>query len=1655
LPLLAEAVYLLFVPLMKRLFKILLLLLAGPSAFAQWADFTAGGPNWINCGDMDVAGTQLTVEALITMTGASPGEDIVSKHTGPGNVNYLLRPGGFEITTTNGYFAVGSSIGIAMNKTYHVAATYDGSFIRYYVNGCLTGQAACTGNMFNNNLLTSIGNQSNCQCEPFTGYIDEVRIWNVARTSAQLQADMNTLPSPGTQVGLVAYYNMNSNFINQQGNAAWNGAVVGAVPFSTNPFDATPLLVFNSIPTSVNVNCFGSTTGSIQAATVGGNTNYQYSLNGGANQPANFFNNLGAGNYTVTVTSADNNCIQQLPVTITQPPALTLTVASQTNVSCFGGSDGAVTLTPSGGTNPGTYSWSPNVSSTNSASNLPAGSYTVTLTDNVCSSNGVELVTNGDFSGGNTGFSSGYVFTPPPNIGEGQYWVATGPQTGSWNGGMFSNGDHSTGIGNYMMVNGAGTPGSNVWCQTVPVTANTNYNFSTWVSSLNNSSPALLQFSINGVPLGSTFNAPATWGSWQQFAASWNSGGNTTANICIVNQNTSLGGNDFGLDDISFQGCTSTCTTTTVVTITEPAVLTNTLSSLPGVICAGNSSVLTNNISGGTAPYTTTWSSGGSIAGTPVSTTVTPASTTTFTASVLDNKGCQNNSVITVTVNPLPVITANSATICAGQQTVTLTANGATSYTWSPGTGLSSTTGSSVNATPGTTTIYTITGEDANLCVNTATTEVTVNPLPTVTVNSATICVGQQTATLTANGANTYSWSPATGLSATSGSIVNAAPGASTTYTITGTDINSCVNTATTTVTVNPIPTLTLTNGIICNGSSVTLNANGAVTYTWAPAASLSSANGNNVTAFPTTTTNYTVIGTDANGCINGDTTTVTVVNNPTVTVASATICAGGSTTLTATGATTYTWSPATGLSSTNGSSVNANPGATQDYTITGTIGSCTAAATATVTVNALPVVTVNSGTICLGQQTATLTAGGANTYSWSPAGGLSASSGASVNATPGATTVYTVTGTDVNNCVSTASSTVVVNVLPNVTVNSGLICSGDAMTLSAGGAVTYTWSPGGGLSSTTGNTVTANPASTTVYTISGTDANTCTNTATSTVTVQSNPTVTVNNASICQGQQTTTLTAGGATSYTWSPATGLSSTSGTSVTANPGATSTYTITGSIGTCTAVTTCTVQVNALPNVTVTSTVICNNDSATLNANGATTYTWSTLAGGSSIIVNPSTTTNYTVAGTDGNGCMNAAVGTVTVNPLPNVTVNNAILCVGTQTILTANNAVVCTWSPATGLSTTVGNSVNANPTTTTVYTVTGTDGNGCTNTAISTVVVNPLPNVIVNSTTICQGNSTAMSASGANTYNWNPSTGLSSSTIANPVANPGATTSYTVTGTDINNCQNTATATITVNTLPIVSVDPPTSSGCAPVCVDFSNNGTTSASATYNWTLGNGTVSNSQTPQACYANAGTYTASLTVTDSNGCKNTSTAIVNVFPVPKANFGYSPSSTTIFDPNIQFYDLSTGATITSWTWYFGDGDSSNLQNPLHTYADTGLYYPHLAVVSNYGCWNILWDVLYIAPEYLIYVPNAFTPNSDGTNDVFLPKGEGIVEYTLMIYDRWGQQLFKSDDIYKGWDGRKGDTYLQEDVYVWTIVLRNNKGEPKQLSGVVSLLK
>ncbi len=1108
----------------------------------------------------------------------------------------------------------------------------------------------------------------------------------------------------------------------------------------------------------------------------------------------------------------------------------------------------------------------------------------------------------------------------------------------------------------------------------------------------------------------------------------------------------------------------NTCTNTATAVVTINPTPTITVNS--PTICSGSSVVL--NASGAS---TYTWSPGtGLSATTGASVTANPTVTTTYTITGTSVAGCTATATSTVTIGGSPVLTINSATICAGQQTATLTVNGATTYAWSPATGLSSTTGSVVTGTPGGTTVYTVTGS-IGTCTATVTTTITVNPLPTITANTGTICAGQTTATLTANGGITYTWTPATGLSSSNGSPVTANPASTTSYTVSGTDANGCFNSGTTTVTVNVPPTVNVNNATYCTGGSAVLTATGASTYAWSPATGLSATTGASVTANPTVTTNYTVTGTSVGGCVNTATTSVTVVTTPTVTANSATICMGQQTaTLTANGAVTYAWSPATGLSATTGSTVTGNPATTTAYTITGTAGTCTATGTATITVNPLPPITVNAATICVGQQTATLTANAAVTYTWTPATGLSSTNGSSVTSTAGATTAYTVVGTDANGCINIATTTVTVNPLPNVTVNSGLICLGASMALNANGAANYAWTPPAGLSATTGASVNANPAVTTIYTVTGTDVNGCVSSAPSTVTVVSNPVITVNTATICLGQQTATLTANGGTTYAWSPAVGLSATVGTSVTATPPATQVYTITGTVGTCTTIGTTTVTVNALPNITAASnSPVCVNGTLNLSSTNGVNYSWNGPNSFSSLAQNPSISSVtvlasgvYTVTGIDANSCVNTATVSVLINPLPVVTATGATVCLN-QTInlsCVPNGAASYSWAGPLAFGSNLQNPPIPNATTGMAgsYVVTVTDLNGCVGANVAQVVVNPLPPVASNSGTICGGQTTAtLNATGANTYAWSPATGLSSATGASVIANPAATTTYVVTGTDINGCQNTATVTVIVNPPPAVALTQ-NYSGCAPVCITFSN--TASGTGNCSWNFGDGSQSQQCAPSHCFTGQGAYSVTLTLTDNNGCVNSATASVVVYPVPKADFNATPQPTTILESSIHFYDYSSGAAINTWNWTFGDNNnhSSTIQNPVHIYGDTGSYLVQLVVISNFGCRDSTIKIIRIDEDFALYVPNAFSPNSDGTNDTFFAKGFGIKEFKMFIFDRWGEQIFFSDDLNKAWDGRfqgKSDEIVQEDVYVWKIEAKNIKGEKRQMSGTVSLLK
>jgi hypothetical protein len=295
---------------------------------------------------------------------------------------------------------------------------------------------------------------------------------------------------------------------------------------------------------------------------------------------------------------------------------------------------------------------------------------------------------------------------------------------------------------------------------------------------------------------------------------------------------------------------------------------------------------------------------------------------------------------MSLTVYNLPTISVSSATICAGQ-TYSIVPTGATSYTYSSG---------SNTVSPLSTTQYSVSGTSSLGCTSAApaTLAVTVNSVPVISVNNGTICNGQSF-TLTPSGANNYTYSGGN-------SVVS--PTSSAVYTITGAAANGCISSPIqASVTVNPLPILSLNNGSICTGQSFTISTNGASTYTFL--------NGGSVVT-PSITTSYSVAGTSSLGCNGQAVTTITVNTLPTISAPNATICAGATTTLTASGAGTYTWS-----TSSNASSIVITPSANTTYTVAGTstAGCVGSAITVSVSVGAAPGIAVSSSTICAGQQ--------------------------------------------------------------------------------------------------------------------------------------------------------------------------------------------------------------------------------------------------------------------------------------------------------------------------------------------------------------------------------------------------------------------------------------------------------------------------------------------------------------------------------------------------------------------------------------------------------------------------------------------------------------------------------------------------------------
>jgi len=1216
--------------------------------------------------------------------------------------------------------------------------------------------------------------------------------------------------------------------------------------------------------------------------------------------------------YSVTVTN--NSCVDVEQVTVTVGAILTPTVTASPSTVCPGQSS---VLTASGGD---TYSWSTGQSGASiTVAPTTTTTYSVTATNNGCTGTGTVTVTVDP--------SLTATATAGPQtvcVGQASTLTATGGGTYAWSTGQM------------------GSPVS------VSPTTTTTYT----VTVTNNGCTGTADVTVNVTPPPSATAAanPSTICAGQASTLTATGGGTYLwsdgqigASVTVMPSSTTT-----YTVTVTNNGCTATAT----VTVNVNPLPTPTASADPATICAGQSSTLTA-AGGGTYQ----WSSGQNGA----TITVSPTSTTSYTVTVTNN-GCSATANVTVNVNPLPTptATASPATICAGQ-TSTLTATGGGTYAWSSGQ-----TGATINVSPTATTTYTVTVTN-NGCTATTDVTVTVNPLPmpAATAEPPNICAGQAS-TLTATGGGTYQWN-----GGQFGSPIQVSPASTTTYTVTVTN-NGCTGTADVTVTVNSATaSASAIPATICPGLTSTLTATGGGTYAWNTGQSSAS-----ISVNPIATTTYSVTVTN-NGCTDEAMVTVNVENNlsATATASPAAICAGQSSTLTATGGGTYAWS-----SGQSGATITVSPVATTTYTVTVTNNGCTGTASVTVTVNPLPtaIATASPTSICLGQ-TSTLTATGGGTYQWS-----TGQSGPAILVTPLSTTTYQVTATN-NGCTGTGSVTVTVNPLPNptATANPASICAGQTSTLTATGGGTYQWNTGqsgatltvtpqfttayqvtvtaNGCSATADVTVTVNPlptptataspaaicagqtsvltatgggtyqwssgqsgatiavspATTTTYTVTVTN-NGCTGTASVTVVVTPlpTPTATANPAVLCAGQSTT-LTASGGGAYLWS--TGQS---GANITVTPAATTNFSVTATNNGCSGVAQVTVTVNTTTaTATAALSTVCPGLSTTLTATGGGTYAWSTGQSGATITVTPAATTTYTVTVTN-NGCTDVVSVTVAVSNVlvPTIEAAPASICTGQNTVLTAFGGDTFMWS--TGQT---DPSITVMPLATTTYSV-EVGLNGCTGSSSITVVVNPLPVPAASAdpATICEGESTTLTATGGDTFLW--STGESGSSIS---VTPAATTTYSVTATS-NGCTATADVTVVVNPLPVAAA----SAAPDSICAGQSSTLTATGGSIYMWSTGQSGSSITVTP----ASTTVYTVTVT---GNGCSSlaNTTVVVNPLPVPTATA--NPNTVCIG----QSTTLTAGGGDT-YIWSDGQpGDSVEVTpTTTTTYAVT--------VTNIYGC-------------------------------------------------------------------------------------------------------
>ena len=727
-----------------------------------------------------------------------------------------------------------------------------------------------------------------------------------------------------------------------------------------------------------------------------------------------------------------------------------------------------------------------------------------------------------------------------------------------------------------------------------------------------------------------------------------------------------------------------------------------------------------------------------------------------------------NRSLISVSVHAVPVLTISpfNPTICIGGQ-VFVTASGASNYTWSH----NNLNSGIQNLNPTVTTNYTVTGSVAPGCSDTKTLTVNVISPPIITVTGpSSICLGS-TASFSASGAPLISWTG--NLQSNVYTLSPTNPG-NTVINAVG-SIGSCNGYTQVTLTTYAIPSLTVnvSPSPLCVGQSAVIQASGASNYTWSTGASVASFS----VVSPANTTVYTVTGANST-CTSSAIYSLSALPLPSVTLTASqpTVCANSAISFSAQGAASYTWNNA----ATGSSNTRTLQAGTHLVSVSGTgTNGCVQTQSLSVNAIALPTLSLSGpGSICLGAQ-AVYTVNGANTYTWQ--------SGSQSNTYSLTTTVIGMSTISVlgNNglCTSSLSSIQLQTYpIPNLQVIASptTVCSGQSVSLSANGATTYTWSNG-----STGSIITSVLNNNAQYTVTG-SANNCLASTVISIPVSALPQLSIvaTQTRVCENTPVI-LTAFGANTYLWN-----SSTAGQSLTLQPSAgTHMILLSGSNGTCSSTTVTTIQAIPYPSVSIihTPSVFCSQQSVTLTAFGANSYSWSNGMNTASLVMLAQSNTVLSVIGTS-SLCSSTQTTQVLVQASPTLvlTATQYSVCKGNTVQLNVSGASTYSWTNGV-----TGNQQQMLVQVSQSVQVKGYNALGCSDTAIVYIHALALPAVQLSSSqsTICAGESLTLQVTGANTYSWNVN-----QTPPMAVVNPISTVTYSVIGTDANGCSNTFSIT---------------------------------------------------------------------------------------------------------------------------------------------------------------------------------------------------------------------------------------------------------------------